>query len=103
MRAAARGDLNMIQLLYANSKRANGKNDIHVDASDYYGQTSLMRASRAGHFCVVKFLVNQCKAKAFGVFDRDHWNALMHASARGHWHIVELLVAHATEPKQNPE
>jgi len=66
------------------------QNGAPVDSCNNHGWTSLMLASKNGHFHVVRLLlqnsasVNSCSS--------DGWTSLMLASQNGHLDVVHLLL-----------
>lgn len=68
-----------------------------IDHLSEGGRTPLMKASRAGHFCTVNYLINEGADINRRTTSNDH-SVLSLACAGGHLNVVELLLRRAADP-----
>ena len=88
MRAAARGDVEMVELLMPIQKGKKANRVVNINGYNIRGGTALMIAAACGHAEVVKLLLE----KEGGMQDKDGLIALMHAAHNKHPECVRLLL-----------
>ena len=80
-------------------------NDVHnsdfvgssIEQDSEGGRTCLMKASRAGHLCTVKFLLDR-GANLNKTMSQNEHTALSLACGGGHVAVVEILLGYGADP-----
>ncbi|KAI8069134.1 ankyrin repeat-containing domain protein [Gilbertella persicaria] len=81
--AASRGHIDLVQYLVEST------HSCQIDAVDKEEETALLKAAYAGHFSVVKYLIEH--GADYLHQDRDGWTALHNACSCGNFEMIKFL------------